>query len=177
MEFSEVVKKRRSIRKYKDREVEKEKIEKIIDAGRRAPSGYNAQPWEFVVVTNKTKKKRIREIYDKSGEKAGSYKQETTFLENGTLIIVIGDRTKMTHIQSCSAAIENMLLSATDLGLGSLWTMRAITYEEDRKEIKKLFGILENFEIVGIIVIGYGDEIPQEKERRKLEDIVHWERF
>jgi len=176
-DFFLVVKERRSIRKYKDKEVSKELIEKIIDAARWAPSGLNLQPWEFVVVTDKSKKKKIRQIYADARKGLKLYEQDTVFVENAVNIFVLSDKTKLAAMPSTWLAIENILLAAAALGLGSIVMTAPVALEKHKSELRKLLNIPENFDIVAHVLVGYKDEEPEPKPRRDIKSIVHYERF
>jgi len=176
-DFFTVLKERRSVRKFKKKEVPMELIEKIIEAGTWAPSAMNSQPWEFIVVRTPEGRRRIRQIYDEASETAGFYKQNTEFIENATLILALSNTEKILHTLSTAAAIENILLAATAFGLGSVWTCRALRVEKSINELKEFFQIPQKYEIIGIIAIGYPDEKPLAKERRKLGEVIHREKF
>ncbi|GIU69587.1 MAG: NADH dehydrogenase [Candidatus Woesearchaeota archaeon] len=122
METLEAINQRRSIRKYLDKPVEFEKITTIIDSARKAPSAGNLQDWSFIIVTDKNLIKQV-----------ASYALEQYWIATAPALIVVcglpekhemyyGLRGKrLYNIQDCAAAIENILLSATDLGLGTCW--------------------------------------------------------
>jgi len=176
-DFFAVVKGRRAVRKFKNKEVPLKTLIKIIEAGTWAPSAVNTQPWDFILVRDKELKKKIREIYDEASSTSGSYKQDTKFIENASLIIVISDSEKVLHLLSTSAAVQNMLLAATALKLGSVWMCRPLRVEKTLRELKEVFGIPSKFEIVGILALGYADEKPKPKERKPLKEILHFEKF
>jgi nitroreductase len=106
---------RRSIRKYKDIKVSDETIEQLLKAGMAAPSAGNEQPWEFVVLRDKEIMKKITEIHP--------YSQ--MLLSTDAAIVVCGDESKEVFkgfwVQDCSAAAENILIAAEDMGLGAVW--------------------------------------------------------
>jgi nitroreductase len=172
-----VIKGRRAVRKFKRKEVPLKLLVKIIEAGTWAPSAVNTQPWAFVLVRDKKLRKRVRAIYDEASRTGGSYKQHTDFVENAMLIIVLSDSEKVLHQFSTSAAVENMLLAATALGLGSVWMCRPIRVEKTLNELRELFSIPQNYEIIGIVALGYPNEKPKPKERRPLKEILHFEKF
>lgn len=168
----EAIFKRRSIRKYnKDIDVTKEQIEKVLRAGMAAPSAGDGREWEFVVFRSQEIKDKIMKVHDHS--KA---------LETAPVgIVVCADIEKQAYkeydwwIQDCAAAIENMLIEATFLGLGSLWL--GIHSRAERVEgVKEIFGLPESVMPVGIVVLG-----TPEKERRPIDrymdDRVHFEKF
>jgi nitroreductase len=161
LKFEEVLEKRRSIRKYKDAPVSKEKILKMLEAARIAPSASNRQPWHFIVVENKETIKKLA-------------KQEWA-AEAPLMIVGLADQA--TSPNWCSndlgIAFEHLVLAATNLGLGTCWMGQ--TGREEM--IKGLLGIPDNFKVVAVIPIGVPDEAPKPKERKSLDAIVSWEKY
>ena len=124
MDFDEVIRTRRSIREYADKEVEDEKIEKILRSAMQAPgSRLGAEPWEFLVIKNKDVLAKIGEI-----------KPRVTNAPVAILLIANIERSfyKLVWQQDMSAAAENMLLEAVNLGLGGLWN--GVAPEEERMD-------------------------------------------
>ena len=157
MEVKDALLKRRSIRKYLDKEVSDEIIEELLHAAMSGPSACNRRPWIFDVIKDQDKLNELR--------KASRFSNMNAPLA----IVVVGDlsrslplQLKDFWIQDCSAATENILLRATDLGLGSLWCG---IYPQKRpvERVKKILGITNSDIPLNIIYIGYGDE---EKESR-----------
>lgn len=157
MEVKDALLKRRSIRKYLDKEVSDEIIEELLHAAMSGPSACNRRPWIFYVIKDQDKLSELR--------KASRFSNMNAPLA----IVVVGDlsrslplQLKDFWIQDCSAATENILLRATDLGLGSLWCG---IYPQKRpvERVKKILGITNSDIPLNIIYIGYGDE---EKESR-----------
>ena len=157
MEVKDALLKRRSIRKYLDKEVSDEIIEELLHAAMSGPSACNRRPWIFYVIKDQDKLNELR--------KASRFSNMNAPLA----IVVVGDlsrslplQLKDIWIQDCSAATENILLRATDLGLGSLWCG---IYPQKRpvERVKKILGITNSDIPLNIIYIGYGDE---EKESR-----------
>lgn len=176
-DFFAVVKARRAVRKLKKKEIPLKTLLKVIEAGAWAPSAVNTQPWEFILVRDRKLKRRIRAIYEEAGSASGMYRQDTEFVENATLIIVLSEKEKVLHQFSTSAAVENMLLAATALGLGSVWMCRPLRVEKTLNELRELFKIPSNYEIIGIVALGYPDEKPKPKERKPMKEILHYEKF
>lgn len=155
MEFLDIAKKRYSVRKYKDAPIEKEKLEKILEAGRVAPTGKNAQPQRLIVVQG-----------EKGLEKAG---KAARFYGAPCLIIVCSnkdetwvrpyDGKKLTDIDA-SIVTDHMMLQATELGLGTLWICWF-----DPVVMREEFSVPENLEIVSLLAIGYADGEPLSPER------------
>ena len=157
MEVKDALLKRRSIRKYLDKEVSDEIIEELLHAAMSGPSACNRRPWIFYVIKDQDKLSELR--------KASRFSNMNAPLA----IVVVGDlsrslplQLKDFWIQDCSAATEDILLRATDLGLGSLWCG---IYPQKRpvERVKKILGITNSDIPLNIIYIGYGDE---EKESR-----------
>jgi nitroreductase len=146
MDVFEAIKERRSIRSYQDKPVEREKMEKILEAGRLAPSAKNCEPWHFIAVTNAEKRKTL------SG---GTWAK---FLTQSPLVIVAcGDKKSSPdwYAIDVALAVENMVLNAVSLGLG---TCCVGSFNE--KDIKATLKVPENFEVLVMIAVGYsGDHI------------------
>ena len=185
MELKETIKNRRSIRKYKNTEISKKIIEDLIDCARLAPSAINRQPWKFVIVTNTIKNQIVDIMLEKENSskvslerqiyKANSSVKATAKIikEAPVLILVLKeyeDNWIIGDSLSIGGAIEHIYLRATDLGLGSLW-IRDIVYTQ--KEIAKLVGH-EDMELISAISIGYPDENPKQRPRKKLNEVLEW---
>lgn len=163
---------RRSIRKFiKDKNVEDEKLEYILKSAMYAPSANNTQNWEFIIVKNKNTFNTIM-----------NYHPYSKMLETANIAIVVcGDISSEAKerywIQNCSAAIENMLLSATIQGLGSIWI--SVHPREDRVEnTRKLFNIPEHINPLGIVAIGYIDEnVKLYTQDRFDKNKIHYESY
>lgn len=173
MNTLDAINNRRSIRRYLDRPVEFEKITTILDAARRAPSAGNLQDWRFIVVSDKGLIKQVAE-----------YSIEQYWIASAPLIIMVcavpekhemyyGLRGKrLYNVQDCSAAIQNILLSSVELGLGTCWVG---AFEEDK--IRELFAIPVDIRPQAIITIGYPDEVPDERSLVPIENIVYFNRY
>lgn len=153
--------KRTSVRSYLDKSIEEDKIEKLLRAGMAAPTAVNKQPWHFVVVTDKSLLQKLA--------KANPYAEMVA--RAPLAIVVCGDMTKALDgnarefwVQDCSAASENILLAATGLGLGAVWTG---TYpsEERCAAVSEVLGLPETLIPLNTIVIGYpdGEVTPKDK--------------
>jgi nitroreductase len=146
MDVFEAIQERRSIRSYQDKPVPRELLEKILEAGRLAPSAKNCEPWHFIAVTNAEKRKTL------SG---GTWAK---FLTQSPLVIVAcGDKKASPdwYAIDVALAVENMVLTAVSLGLG---TCCVGSFNE--KDIKATLKVPENFEVLVMIAVGYsGDHI------------------
>jgi nitroreductase len=147
---------RRSIRSYLDKTVEKEKIDTILKAAFAAPSTCNNQPWEMIVVTEKSIMDEIREKFS-----FANY--------NAPCAIVVCANThlcrniKGMYIFDCSAAMQNILLCATALDLGSLWV--GVYEEQSIKKISDIVGLPKHVVPCGIAYIGYANEVKGPREQ------------
>jgi len=160
MDVFEAIRKRRSVRQYKDGDVDDNLIGVILWAGSQAPSAGNMKEWKFVVIKDKKKKELLFEA---------SLKQD--HVKNAPVVIVVGVDVHMANmkygirgervyaIEDASAAIENMLLAATALGLGACW-IGAL----DEEEVRNIVGFPESIRPIALITIGYPDEEVEEKE-------------
>jgi nitroreductase len=166
---------RRSVRSYKDKPIEKNKIEQIIQCGLWAPSARNLQPWKFVAVTDKKLIKDVAEkiksrLIDDSKhpfvKERAKTKDDPIFYSAPLVIFILGDKENKWSTIDCSLATENMMLAASSLGISScpIGVAKCITEEKDI--IKKL-GFPEGYELVITLVFGYADEEPKPQERNK----------
>ena len=189
MKTMKAIRERRSIRRYKDEPIPEDVLTEILNAGRLAPSGKNAQPWRFVVVQDDEKRaemvKVMREGIDArqaEGIPPGSSRWTAkvmeqapvtvfVFNENAGVLAVpndIGDTFDcLVNAQSIGAAIQNMLLAATELGVGSLWICD-VFYA--CVELSKWLG--ENHQMIAAVSLGYADEAPDARARKPLNDLV-----
>jgi nitroreductase len=144
MDVFEAIQERRSIRAYQDTQVPREKMEKILEAGRLAPSAKNIEPWHFIAVTDK----ETRKILSK-----GRYAK---FLSEAPLVIVAcGDKKASPdwYVIDVALAVENMVLTATSEGLS---TCCVGSFEE--KEVKETLKVPSNFEVLLLLAVGYSRE-------------------
>ena len=188
---------RRSIRRYKDKPVSKEIIEQIIDAGRQAPSAKNRQPWKCIVFENEAKAELLscmergleREykgeaVLPKSRFGLPDARYTLRIMRQAPVVIVvlntngespflpIDEDKRVSEIcdsLSIGAFIQNMLLEAQELGLGTLWIANTcFAYQE-------LVEYLQTEEqLIGAVALGYPDEKPAARPRKELEEIVEW---
>ncbi|HSQ98049.1 MAG TPA: nitroreductase family protein [Rickettsiales bacterium] len=154
METIKTIHKRRSIRQFNKKEISQQDIDKILSAGMTAPSAMNKQSWRIVLITDDKIKQKITEI--------SKYAQMVK--DSPLSILVCGDKEASfgeCWIFDCSACIQNMLLSACALGIGSVWT--GINTEQ-RKEFAKLFNLPDNIIPHSLVVFGYSDLPFEEKD-------------
>ncbi len=147
---------RRSIRKYNNKTIEQEKIDRLLRAAMQAPSARNQQPWEFLVINE-------RNLLD---ELANVSPYSKMLLTAPLAIILLANENKMTvpakWQQDLAAANQNMMLEAVSLDLGSVWL--GIYPDQERVDyISKLFNLPENIKVFSIVVIGYPDDDQENK--------------
>ena len=169
MQIQEALLNRRSIRKYKNQKINKEDIDKILKAAMYAPSAMNLQAWQFIVIEDK----------DVLIETIKSIPYAEMLKQSAAAILVCGDslveKNESWLLQNCSAAIQNILLSAQGLGIGSCWI--AIHGMNDvYKNIKAQFKLPENIVPVSLISLGYPDEVIKAEERFK-QDKIHFNKW
>jgi nitroreductase len=161
MEALEAIRRRRSVRSYTGDPIPRENLEKIVDAARLAPSGHNRQPWEFIVVTD-------RSVIDK-------LKIAALWMENaGAIIAVVMDTSSKFWLEDGSAAVENILIASTALGYGSCWLQGDTEPREE--ELKGLLGIPDDKKLLTLVPIGVPSEWPT-REKKPLSEVLHWERY
>lgn len=169
MDVTDVILSRRSIRKYKDTPVEREKLEKIVECGISAPSGLNKQPWQVRVVDNPEYINGISEIFLKHnpGAKNDDFK---TMFQNAPAVIFIASPIDGWGQLDCGLLGENMIIAAQSLGLGTCCLGGPIDFmkntEEARPYLEKL-QIPTDYSILYAIGVGYPDEAPEARPRDK----------
>lgn len=168
--FFSLIEKRRSIRKFKDQQVEDEKIETLVEAALRSPSSMSRNPWEFIVVND-------RDCLVKLSQ---SKPHGSTFLKGAPLgIVVCGDPAKCdVWVEDCSIASIFIHLAAESLGLGSCWIqIRERTHNAEQtagEYVSKLLHLPEHLEVESIIAVGYPDEQkPGHKKEELPLDRIH----
>jgi Nitroreductase len=145
MDTLQAIQNRKSIRAYQDKAVPRELLERILEAGRLAPSARNIEPWHFIVVTDQEKRKALSK---------GMYAK---FVAGTPLVIVVcGDKKASSdwYAVDASLAAENMVLAAVSEGLGTCFVGSF-----DEADVKAVLGVPEDFEVIVMITVGY----PQEK--------------
>lgn len=163
MEAIETLKTRRSKRKFLSTRVTKKVVEDIIDCGRLAPSALNIQPVEFIVVTKAKIRKRIAEMADHG-----------RFIAEAPVCIAVFSRQTKYYLEDGSAASENILLAAHAHGLGACWV--AGNKKPYAEKVRQLLGAPQDFKLISLIPMGYSEEQPK-PTKRKLKDVVHWEKY
>ncbi len=164
METFDALCKRASVREYLDKPVSKALLEQLVDAGRRAPSARAVEPWEFVVVTERP-----------TLDKLGAMISTGLFLKQATACIVVFCSDTKYYLEDGSAATENILLAATDLGLGTCWI--AGDKKEYCEDVARLFGVPEHMKLISLISVGWAAKDVKQRKHRLVKDVLHWEKF
>lgn len=162
---------RTSIRQFTDQPIAKDTLDKIVRAGMAAPSAVNAQPWAFVVVTEKNVLDSLNAVHSHANLKTAT-----------AAVIVCGDMAKAMEgegrefwVQDCSAATENILLAAHAYGIGAVWC-GVYPIQERVKAVQTVLGMPENIVPLDIITMGYPAENPTPKDKFKS-DNIHYQKW
>lgn len=166
MELKDVLNKRRSIRSFLDKEVEEDLINELLLAAKTAPSAANKRPWEFYVVTNKEILIKL-----KKASKYTNYDAPLVIIVAGNPDRFIASPNEDYWVEDTSAATQNILLRATDLGLGACWC-GIYPQKENIDNLKKIIDLGNNIPL-NIIFIGYPSFYPKLK-KEAFENNIHY---
>jgi nitroreductase len=161
MDALEAIRIRRSVRKFTGEKIPRADLEKIVDAGRLAPTGNNKQPWDFIIVTDQAMINRLK-IASQWMDKAGA------------IIAVVMDPSSRWWVEDASAAVENMLLACTALGYGACW-LEGYTLPRE-EEFKLLLSVPNAKRLLTLLPVGVPAESPS-VEKKPLTEVLHWEKF
>ena len=154
---------RRSVRKYTDRQVENEKLDKVLTAGLYAPTGMNNQAPVLVAVQDKETRDRLSRMNAAVMGASGD-----PFYGAPCVIVVLSDPERMTWVEDGSLVLGNLMNAAHSLGLGSCWIHRAKECFDtpEGKALLRAWGVPENYRGVGNCILGYAEEEPEAKPRK-----------
>lgn len=160
----DVILSRRSIRSYEDKEIPKDVLDKIVEAGRQSPSAANRQPYRFVVVTNPEIKKAVSGLASR-------------FVKSAPVVIVgcANPKALLTGKWAkidTAIALENMVLAAWSLGVGSCWIG---SFNEQK--VKDALKIPQDWKVVALISLGYPGETPKQRKKKVTKDLFHLNQF
>lgn len=166
MHFFELIKKRYSVRGFKNTAVEPEKLKLVMEAARLAPSAVNFQPWKFLVITDKKMLNELSKTYSREWFKTAP-----------TCIVACGNHQTSwkrndgkDHCDiDVAIAVEHIMLAATELGLGTCWVCNF-----DAKMCAEILNLPKEWEPIAIIPIGYSDTAVVEKKRKPIDEIVEY---
>ena len=156
---------RRSIRKYKTNQISQDSLQSILESGRYAPSASNGQPWHFIVITNHEIKERL------------SNRQWSGFIRNSAFTIVGCAYEGSLYARQWSTidttiALQNMVIAAWALGIGSCWVG-----DFDETEVRRILDIPKDWRIIALISFGIPDETPAATPRKLSSEIVSYNKF
>lgn len=166
MDALELLKSRRSIRKYKSTPVEDEKIEKCIEAARWAPSASNKQPWEFIIVKDEKMRKKFAELHPYA-----------KFVAESPVVFVPLTNPEIHpkyHMSDTGSTIMHFMIEAHSLGLATCWA--GVIGASFEPELKKLLNIPDHLNIMAIVALGYPDQA-RESSRKPMDELIHWEKY
>lgn len=169
MELKEVLRKRRSVRKFTEEPVSEEMIDELLHAAMSGPSACNKRPWEFYVVTNENTLEAL-----KSASRFTKMSAKLAIIVCGNLSRALPLGMAEYWIQDCSAATENILLRGTDLGLGAVWC-GIHPQKRAMKKVRELLGLTDKLVPLNIIYIGHPEEEPEARDQYE-ENRVHYVR-
>jgi len=202
-----VIQDRRSIREFTDEPVSEKDLELLMEAARQAPSGENAQPWRFIIVKDEgmrkkmgaiagggsgrrftaefvTKKmqERFANLQDEAKRQAAFQKltsgQVSTFMADAPVnIVVCGKKDVWDTPYDTSAAIENILLMVTALGLGACWVIAPCIDIRDEERMKDLLGIPEGYKAISVLSVGHPTRPHRPRPRIPMNDLVFNEKW
>lgn len=169
MSLYEIIAARRSIRKYRSDPVEEEKLIRILQAARIAPSAGNRQPWHYIVVTDAAVKGRLRAAYDREW-----------FYTAPAIVCACGEPSRSwtrkdgRDYKDVDVAIsfDHLVLAATAEGLGTCWVGAF-----DPAVVREVLALPSGIEPIVLTPLGYPDEAPPPRERKKLKEFVHRNRW
>lgn len=172
MDFSDVLEKRRSCHFYRSKPVEFDLIGTVLYAGTQAPSAGNVQNWEFIVVTDQGKREQV----------AKACIDQTWMVNAPVHLVICNNKERVTKLyprrgalyatQNCALAAGNMMLRATELGLGTCWVGSF-----DETAVKRILRIPSSVEPELILTLGYVQELDQPTSREPLSVVTHFETY
>ncbi|RLF26609.1 MAG: nitroreductase [Thermoplasmata archaeon] len=157
MDVYEAIMERRSIRAYSDKEVEEEKLLKLLQAAQHAPSAKNMQEWRFIVVTDEKTRKEL----------AVACRNQWFIAEAPLVIAGVSDPGFRWYQVDMGIALEHIALQAVELGLGTCWIGAF-----DEEKVSGLLNVPEDLETVALLTVGYPQEEPRRTSRKPLDEIV-----
>lgn len=171
MNVLDIIRKRKSVRKYKSDPVPEDVLARVLEAARLAPSAKNIQPWKFIVVLDRaTKRKLAKASFEQNfmsdaavvvaacGFPEKAYPRQGRYMNSWPIDVAI--------------AFEHLILQATEEGLGTCWIGSF-----DETEVKAVLGVPEEARVLALTPLGWPDESPRDRGRKPLEEILSYERF
>lgn len=167
--FLELCQRRRSIRKYTNQPVEREKLDYMLRCALMAPSGKRLNPWEFIVITDTA---TIRAMAPCKEYGAGML--ETAM---AAIVVAVDEQKSTTALFDGAIAAEHLLLAAEEQGLGACWC-HIVGRENAEKMVKQLAGVPDNLTVICVVTVGYKDEERKNYDLDKLlYEKIHYTRY
>lgn len=169
MEFDQVIRQRYAVRSYQDRPVEEDKLQRVLEAARLAPSGSNRQPWKFVVVRDAAiRQKLVAACCDQA------------FVGQAPVVIagvgLMPDRVMRCDVPGdpvdVSIALEHIALAATNEGLGTCWI--GAFYQP---KVREVLGIPDTCKVIEVMTLGYPADKPRPKTRNSMDEVVCYDQW
>ena len=169
MELKEVIEKRKSIRRYEGKPIPEDKLMKVLEAARLAPSAHNGQSWKFIVVKDADTRQKLCQA------------SEGQVQVGEAPVIIAAVATSTDDLMKCGVptyavdlaiAIDHMTLAAVDEGLGTCWIGRF-----SQEEASAALGVPDSCQVVTILPVGFPAEAGRQKTRKALEEIVCYEKY
>ncbi len=171
MEFYDVIRKRKSIRKYKSDPIPDEVLNRILEAGRIAPSAKNLQPWHFIVLKDKQIKEEVAEAC-----RGQRWMADADVILVGCIINDIAWGRMGGYMSSgpvdLAIALDHMILAAANEGLGTCWIGAFV-----EEEVKKILKAPQNVIIMALTPIGYPAEVAKDRGRKTQQEIISYEKY
>ena len=169
MDLYEIIRTRRSVRRYQDKPVPEDGLNRILDAARLAPSARNAQAWKFIVVRDPARRRQVAEAAN----------NQTFIAQAPVVIAAVGlDPERMMHCEvppyavDLAIAVDHITLAAVQEGLGTCWIG---AFSQERAG--QVLGVPSSYKIVALLPLGYPADTPRAKSRKSMEEIVCYEQF
>jgi len=171
MSVLDIMKSRRSVRKYKNKAIPEGTLNKVLEAARIAPSGKNFQPWKFIIVQDREKKKEL----------AVASRNQSFIAQAPVVIVACGFPEKSYQYQGnymkswsidVSIAVDHLMLMAWEEGLGTCWIG---AFREDK--VKQILSIPAEVRVLALTPLGYPDEEPRDRGRKELSEITSYDKY
>lgn len=170
MDIFEVIEKRRSIRKYKNTEIPQEKLMKVMNAARLAPSAKNLQPWKFILITEENIKQKL----------VSACRGQKFIAEAPVIVVACGLRSQAGRLGGnrssldvdVGIAFDHLTLAAYSEGLGTCWIG---AFDED--EVKKILGVPDDVSIIALTPLGFPDEEKNVYKRKSIDEIICYNKW
>jgi len=156
---------RRSIRRYRDESVPREVILEVLDIARHAPSARNSQPWEYIIIDDEDLLQKLSKIH------AGALPLSRA--KAAVVILCNPERSPTSYLMDCANTTIYLMLAAHSLGLGTVWVQSL----RNQDVIRELLGVPDHLVPSAIIAMGWPAEDPPARPRKRLEDLVHVNKY